>query len=105
MRTVLAVVVFSVCPLRANELPDVDKLVGQLGSPVFAEREVAEKALESIGDPALSVLRRAAVEGKTAEVRRRAAQLMELLVTSQHRQVRSVRADAKTVRAVTFSPD
>ncbi len=50
-------------------------LVGQLGSPRFAERERATRELEALGPAALDALRRAAREG-SLEVRRRAAALV-----------------------------
>jgi hypothetical protein len=57
---------------------DADRLVRQLGSDRFEEREAASKALEAIGLPAFAALRDA-LEDEDAEIRRRANLLMERL--------------------------
>src|SRR5262245_5993623 len=54
----------------------IDKLIQQLGSPKFSEREAASKALEAIGEPALDALREAAAKNKDIEIRRRAQRLV-----------------------------
>ncbi len=53
----------------------VSRLIGQLGSRKYAEREAAARKLAAVGEPALPALRRAA---RTAEleIRRRAEQLV-----------------------------
>jgi HEAT repeat protein len=51
--------------------PTVDKLVEQLGSRSFAEREKATKALRERGPAALPAVRKA-LESKDEEVRKRA---------------------------------
>jgi uncharacterized protein (TIGR03067 family) len=56
--------------------PATDRLIRQLGSRKFREREAASKALAKIGEPALDALRKAASDNADAEVRRRAAQLV-----------------------------
>lgn len=53
----------------------VARLIAQLGSSQFAEREEATKSLEGIGAPALDDLRKA-TQSKDAEVRRRAEALV-----------------------------
>src|SRR6187397_240314 len=53
----------------------VERLIGQLGSDNFAEREAASKRLEAIGEPALDALDRAAESGD-AEVRARARRVV-----------------------------
>src|SRR5579875_2756193 len=53
----------------------IDKLIEQLGSDVFAEREEASKELAAIGVPALEALRQAA-KSEDAEVRKRAEELL-----------------------------
>jgi hypothetical protein len=51
-----------------SELPteaqptEVERLIKQLGSDSFSERETASKALEAIGEPALEALKKAATE-------------------------------------------
>ncbi len=56
----------------------VDKLVEQLGSDTFAEREAATAALAKIGMPALASLRKA-ITSKDNEVRKRAKDLLTKL--------------------------
>jgi hypothetical protein len=53
----------------------IDKLIGQLGSAMFMEREAATKALEALGAPALEALKKAAA-GSEPEARRRAVELI-----------------------------
>src|SRR5262245_45034999 len=58
--------------------PDrVDRLIRQLGSDRFKEREAAAKALEELGEPALPALKRAATDSPDVEVRRRAEALLK----------------------------
>jgi uncharacterized protein (TIGR03067 family) len=60
---------------------EIDKLVHQLGSRWFAEREAATKALEKAGELALGALRKAATSEPDAEIRRRAGKLVRSLDT------------------------
>src|SRR4051794_34553041 len=53
----------------------IDRLINQLASSSYADREEASKALDEIGSPALDALRKAA-GARDAEVRRRAAALV-----------------------------
>jgi hypothetical protein len=65
---------------------DLRRLVDQLGSPSFNEREEASAALNAAGEPALTVLRDAAASDD-AEIRRRAADLVrriELRLETDH---------------------
>jgi uncharacterized protein (TIGR03067 family) len=54
----------------------IQRLIEQLGSKKFREREAASKALAKVGEGALDALRKAARDDADAEVRRRAAQLV-----------------------------
>jgi hypothetical protein len=66
---------------RADAREDAERiarLIVQLGSSQFAEREEASRALDTIGGAALDALRRAA-RGDDAEVRRRATLLVRRL--------------------------
>src|SRR5262249_43407076 len=54
----------------------IAKLIEQLGSANFGERELASKKLDAIGLPALEALRKDA-QGRDAEVRRRAEELVQ----------------------------
>ena len=65
-------------PSPAGESPSkeqIDKLIEQLGSSTFNEREKATKELAAIGEPALEALRKAA-KSDDAEVRKRAEELL-----------------------------
>lgn len=76
-------------PSPAEEAPNkeqIDKLIDQLGSGVFAEREKASKELAAIGVPVLEALRKAA-KSDDAEVRKRA----EELIPKIERQAESLR--------------
>jgi hypothetical protein len=55
---------------------DVERLVRQLGSDKFKEREAAASALTKVGKPALPALRKAAADSADEEVRARAARLV-----------------------------
>ncbi|HYV38952.1 MAG TPA: hypothetical protein VE988_24925 [Gemmataceae bacterium] len=57
------------------------KLIEQLGSKQFKERDAADKALERIGYPAIEALRKAA-KSSDAEVANRAARLVGILENS-----------------------
>jgi serine/threonine protein kinase/Flp pilus assembly protein TadD len=57
---------------------EVDRLIGQLGSEKFAEREAASRALAALGKAAMAALKRAAASGD-AEVRSRAGKLLQPL--------------------------
>jgi uncharacterized protein (TIGR03067 family) len=56
---------------------DAGRLIGQLGSPDFAEREAATRRLEEAGEGVLAALRKAAGDSDDAEIRRRARRLVE----------------------------
>jgi hypothetical protein len=60
----------------ASSDTDIDRLVKELGSDKFKEREAAAKALIKVGKPALAVLRKAATASADEEVRTRAAALI-----------------------------
>jgi tetratricopeptide (TPR) repeat protein len=57
----------------------IGKLIQQLGSSKFPERDAAKKQLEKIGEPALDALRNAGKNSADLETRRRAQQLAEQL--------------------------
>jgi hypothetical protein len=59
----------------AAEAADADRLVEQLGSRKFPEREAAAKELDALGPAALDALKRAQ-SSEDAEVRRRAGELV-----------------------------
>jgi hypothetical protein len=77
--TGLAFGVLAALPTNAAEPADaakIDKLIEQLGSAKFDEREQANKDLDAIGVPALEALRKAA-KGNDAEISRRSAELVK----------------------------
>jgi hypothetical protein len=62
--------------LNVVQPSEIDRLIQQLGSPKFAEREAASKRLEAIGVPAAEALRKAATTSPDIEIRRRAQKLL-----------------------------
>ncbi len=68
---------------RETSSPDIGKLIKQLGSDDFAERESAQVKLKAIGEPALEPLRKAVAATDDAEVKHRANELIQSLVTKQ----------------------
>jgi hypothetical protein len=69
----------AIWPAGAAEKADaaaIAKLIEQLGSDTFADRQKASDALDAIGEPALEALRKAA-KSTDAEVRKRAGALVE----------------------------
>lgn len=77
--------------VRADEPPGtataaegqrIVRLIRQLGSDDYEQRESATKALARLGVPALATLRRATATDRDAEVRRRGADLVERIENS-----------------------
>jgi WD40 repeat protein len=83
---------------------DIDRLIKQLGSEDYGERERASKALESIGPPALAALRQAA-QSKDPEVSKRAKELVAELSAAQPGLRMMLRGHKEGVCSVAFSPD
>src|SRR5262249_6375268 len=63
-------------PIRAANEEIVRKLVAQLGSTTFAEREAATKSLRELGDSAIGHLREALKAGLAAEAKARVERLL-----------------------------
>jgi hypothetical protein len=93
----------------ASEAADrdrIDRLIRQLGSDEFSQRDGASRQLEKIGPPAVEALRAAAASNKDAEVRRRAADIVAVIENTLEQLVIDYRAlglplppkDAKLVR-------
>ncbi len=79
MLLVVGLIGLAVWPVPAAEPADtakIAKLVEQLGSDTFSDRQKASEALDAIGEPALNALRKAA-QSTDAEVRKRAQELVE----------------------------
>jgi hypothetical protein len=75
----LAVGALAVVPAPAADKVDpakIEKLIKEMGSSDFAEREKATKALDAIGEPALEALKKA-MQDDELEIRRRAEDLVK----------------------------
>ncbi len=77
---IIFLTVLCVCAQDSNRA-EIDRLVPLLGSTKFAERDAAERRLEAIGEPALPALRRAMKDSGSPEIRRRAGELVEKILT------------------------
>jgi uncharacterized protein (TIGR03067 family) len=73
-------------PAGTPQAAEIDRLVRQLGSPQFAEREAAVARLETIGEPALEALRKAA-GSDDGEVRRRTRALVEAIEAKDYQRL------------------
>jgi tetratricopeptide (TPR) repeat protein len=58
---------------------EIKKLIEQLGSSKFSERETASKRLQEIGKPALDALREAGEKSKDTELRRRVKEIIQII--------------------------
>jgi sugar lactone lactonase YvrE len=85
----------------------IARLVRQLGSDEFAEREAASRALEAIGEPALEALQTAAEDDQDPEIRRRANAVVRVVEARllRERQVYCLKGHTGYVETVAFSPD
>src|SRR5919199_558452 len=85
--------------------PEVERLVGQLGSARYAEREAAAKRLEEIGERAWGALRQAVATSEDPEIRHRAKALAEAIESRYDREVRRFVGHQDRVTSVAFSAD
>jgi WD40 repeat protein len=101
-------------PADARAQPDdasIARLIRQLGSERFSEREAAGEALVEVGEPALAPLRQAAAASDDAEIRRRAANLVQVirkrLLAARQPKLRATIGDGTAAQfwCVAFSPD
>jgi WD40 repeat protein len=79
--------------LANRDVPQPDtirKLITELGDPSFAVRDAASKRLESLGEPALELLKKAAKDSETLELGRRASLLVERISRRLFGEVRSI---------------
>ena len=87
----------------------IRNLIKELGDEAFEKREAADKALAAIGEPALELLKKAAVDSPDAEVRQRAGQLANKIVANKFAEVRRFEGHAKETKAqatcVAVTPD
>jgi len=77
-----AATVFGGDPSNETMTARIQRLIQQLGDYSFAKREAASKELQSIGEPALDALRKAAAATDDAEVRGRAERIIEAVMRS-----------------------
>jgi WD40 repeat protein len=101
---VLSLPAWSDTPAKAQP-SSVERLIKQLGSNDFAEREAASRKLEEIGEPALEALQKAAAESSDGEVRRRAKQVVESVEARMYGELRCFKGHTDFVYRVAFSPD
>src|SRR5690242_18268406 len=66
----------------------IDRLIAELGSDKYTEREGASRRLEAAGEPALPALRKAAAMSADPEVRRRAEHVIQTIHARRFGQVR-----------------
>jgi WD40 repeat protein len=89
---------------RGSDSAEIDRLIRQLGSDKFTEREGAGRALQAIGLPALDALLNAAAKSDDAEIRRRASQLVEVLAP-RYPELCCFQGHTNGINGVAFSPD
>jgi RNA polymerase sigma factor (sigma-70 family) len=87
----------------ASKGAEIERLIRQLGSERFNEREAATTALEGIGEPAYEALRQAADDSDDVEIRRRAERIIRLI--EQRWEVRRFVGHTNAIAIVAFSPD
>jgi WD40 repeat protein len=98
------VFVLSFVPVVAVEPDDkdIERLVKQLGSDVFKDREAARKRLEEVGEPALDALAKAT---STLEARRRAEAIIGAIEYRLYGEPLLLRGHSSHVYAVAVSLD
>jgi WD40 repeat protein len=84
---------------------EIERLIEQLGSPNFAEREAAAKRLNDMGESALDSLRKAAAGSKDAEIRRQSLSLVKTIEDHIYTEVRRFEGHTAKVTCIAFSPD
>lgn len=97
-------VVGGVVALRAAPVEaEIDRLIEQLGSEKFEQREAAAQRLKAIGEVAIDALREAAAKHDDPEVRARA----KAVIKSIGNRFETLRLDGHTqaVNSVAFTPD
>jgi WD40 repeat protein len=84
---------------------EIQKLIDQLGSDIFVERQAASNRLEDIGEPAWNAVRKAAATSDDIEIRRRAERAANAIGRRCFGEVRRLLGHKGVVRDVAFSPD
>ncbi len=80
-------------PTRA----EIERLIRQLGSDDFDEREAASRALKAVGEFAREALLKATSADNDAEVKGRAEKLVEVLDANLYRELRCFKGHTDTV--------
>ena len=83
---------------------DIEQLIKQLGSDDVDKREAASQALEAVGEPVMSALRKTATTDGDAEIRKRADKVVNALL-QQYRQLRCYKGHSEDANGVAFAPD
>jgi WD40 repeat protein len=91
---------FAAAPPNTSEIP---RLIQQLGSDKFDEREAASKALAALGEPAWGPLRKASVASEDLEIRRRARDLTRLIARRCFGEVRRFEGHTDQVNCAVLS--
>lgn len=101
-----------VCPRETQEhrtahAKEIESLVAQLANASFAVRQQAAKQLEEIGEPALRALHEAVRASMDPELRRRASELADAIMTglSKGRELRRIEGPKYQNCSVVLSPD
>jgi len=92
-------------PLNQAKVAEIARLVVQLGSESFTEREAASKALDDFGEAALDALQQAAATSPDPEVQRRAGQLISAIGQREFGAKCRFQGHKDAVFSVAFSPD
>src|SRR5262245_30687920 len=97
--------VLAAAPVAEREAPRVDRLIEQLGSDSFEEREAAERQLLALGETVLPALRKAASTHGDAEVRARAERIVRAICDQLYGEERRIGGHRSAVNFASFSPD
>jgi WD40 repeat protein len=92
-------------PLAAADDAAVARLIRQLGSEEFAEREAAAKELVALGEAAWPALRKAAVDHPDPEVRKAAADARDRIADNLFGALRTFEGHEGQVNCVAVTPD
>lgn len=105
--SLVAVLLATRVPILAAppDATEIARLIQQLGSPAFVEREAASKRLDAIGEPALEHLQKVATHNTDAETRRRAQALVGAIENRLYGEVRRFQGHTARVQSIALSPD
>src|SRR5260370_41422940 len=89
---------------RPPSKADIARLIKQLGSAEFEERESAETQLDKIGEDALAAIEKEMETTKDLEVRRRTERLAAAIGRRVYGQAKRLTGSVGGVNCVAFSP-